>query len=265
MNRRRRDPATSRVLQALLKSAHKNMEKNADPGNEALVLADALEEHGYVAISNALKKLALDIHTFRELIPRPRERFPSQAGRNPYLFGDQWEVEMLPAKTTRARRLALSLSLGGTRVREGPPKLVSSASSRRVLQEIGRHQRTWSYLEKAIFSILQIIDQASKIGWWIRLTRGSPRGMAWPVIFIRWEDDKGRQALVEPLLGTDKGKQVVIPSEFFLPFDPRKGPASVYTLAPGARAYLPPHAQGTRMTSSLQYLREGPRGPRRRR
>lgn len=230
-----------RVLQSLLKSADKNI-----LSDETLVLADALEDIGYMAISHALKKLALDIQAFQELVP---EVFQGQK------LHPNERLQVNPAITARARRLEKSL-------RGDAPE--GWASGRRVHDEMGRHERTWSFLKKMISSVIEVMDQASKVGWWIRPTRGHPRGMAWPVIFLRWADDKGRQAIVKPLLGEERGKQVVVPSEAFHPFDPRKGPSGTYAMAPGSRAFLPPFVQGTRITSSLQYLREGPRGARRR-
>lgn len=237
-----------RVLQSLLKAADKNV-----LSDESLVLADALEDRGYVAISHALKKLVLDIQTFQELVPRPPQE--RQGWRSEEL------IEMAPATTARARRLARSI---GAWEPLGRARIEQRASLRRVLNEMGRHRRTWSFLKKMITSVIEVMDQSSKIGWWIRPTRGHPRGMAWPVIFLRWADDKGRQAVVKPLIGDSQGKRVVIPAEVFHPYDPYKGPAGTYAMAPGARAFLPPFVQGTRITHSLQYLREGPRGPRRR-
>jgi len=235
--------ASQQTLRKLVRAADDSVRSD-----DTLVLADALEERGYLAIANMLRKLVLDIRTFEELVPLPQR---ARRHEDPSLF-----IKVEPPTTARARRLFRTM--GGVTGLEGPHVRV-----RGFLAELERHQRTWKFLKRMILDVIGVLDQATKIGWWIRVTRSHPRGMAWPVVFLRWSDDKGRQVVVRPLLGEGRGGQVAIPIESFYSYDPNKGPPSGTTMAPGSRSYLPPLVQGSRITASLQYLREGPRRTRR--
>lgn len=223
---RRDKQSQAQTLQGLLKAADKDL-----LGDDALVLLDALEERGYEAIAFNLKKLISEIRAFNHLVP----------------------IEIIDIK---ARRVAtyedIKLALPRNAVERRMFRKIDG-SGRRALAELGRFERTWNFLKKMIVSVIRVID-LPEVSWWTYQvsSRGSP--INWPVISHGPAEgvDSG-QVIIEPLVGARAGKRIVVSAADVHAKPDARG------YAPGARAYLPPQMQGKRITSSQQYLREGPR------
>lgn len=203
--------ADARRLKSLLEVAKK------DPGGDAaLILADAIEEHGYIAVARAVSKYTRDVRRLQDV---------TEGRRTWASYGKRWQYRSEDWYTNHERQA----------LRRTWSFLVKMMES--VIIVIGRTQELGWWLRTH--------------GGQVRR-----RTFAWPVWIVRRLDEGtarvDARVSVIPIIGADRGRTMIAWEHEVRDWTPHYRPPAV--LAPGAQAFLPPYVQGTRL-SSQQYLR----------